>query len=181
MYFSDHSWTTFIHCSWTTTYGCSWTAKKPTPPTKSLVEWIFWPFMNVLFMALSDQNRWPKVSFNVFMNACMELFLNWRSFPVAECPQIRWRTTCSKWLLCCKYLFRIWQKFYPIFFGASLLLCALANKVQKVLWTSTLRIDNKILKYWNSMNCKKKFLSKKWSFILTYTLVVFFAFCYTLL
>ena len=68
-----------------------------TPPAKLLVEWIFLPFMNALFMALAEQNRWPKVSFIVFINTCMALLLNRRSFPVAERTQIRWRTT---WLPC---------------------------------------------------------------------------------
>ena len=45
-------------------------------------------------MALSEQNRWAKVSFMVFINTCMALLLNRRSFPVAERTQIRWRTIC---------------------------------------------------------------------------------------
>ena len=45
-------------------------------------------------MALSEQNRWPKVSLIVFINTCMTLLLNRHSFPVAERTQIRWRTTC---------------------------------------------------------------------------------------
>ena len=49
--------------------------------------------MNALIMALSEQNRLPKVSFVVFINTSMALLLNRRSFPVAERTQIRWRTT----------------------------------------------------------------------------------------
>ena len=64
-----------------------------TPSAKLLVEWIFLPFMNALFMALAEQNRWPKVSFIVFIDTCMALLLNRHSFPVAERTQIRWRTT----------------------------------------------------------------------------------------
>ena len=79
--------------------------KKPTPPTKLLVEWVFLAvqqrlfspfnersFMNVFFWALHEQNRLPRASFYSFMNSCMALFVNMRSFPVDEHPQIRWRT-----------------------------------------------------------------------------------------
>ena len=53
----------------------------------------FLAVMNALFMALSEHNRWAKVYFIVFINTCMALLLNRRSFPVAERTQIRWRTT----------------------------------------------------------------------------------------
>ena len=49
-------------------------------------------FMNVFFWALHEQNRLPRASFYSFMNSCMALFVNVRSFPVDEHPQIRWRT-----------------------------------------------------------------------------------------
>ena len=79
--------------------------KKPTPPTKLLVEWVFLAvqqrlfspfnersFMNMFFWALHEQNRLPRASFYSFMNSCMALFVNMRSFPVDEHPQIHWRT-----------------------------------------------------------------------------------------
>ena len=41
MHFNDRSSTLLCHCSWTFILSRSWTAKKSTPPTISLVEWIF--------------------------------------------------------------------------------------------------------------------------------------------
>ena len=41
MQLNDHSSTLLCHCSWTFILSRSWTAKKSTPPTISLVEWIF--------------------------------------------------------------------------------------------------------------------------------------------
>jgi len=41
MHFNDRSSTLLCLCSWTFILSRSWTAKKSTPPTISLVEWIF--------------------------------------------------------------------------------------------------------------------------------------------
>ena len=41
MHFNDGSSTLLCHCSWTFILSRSWTAKKSTPPTILLVEWIF--------------------------------------------------------------------------------------------------------------------------------------------
>ena len=65
----------FFTCSATTFFTPQWTV---------VHERVYW--------SLHERNCLPRASFYSFMNSCMALFYNMRSFPVDEHPLFRWRT-----------------------------------------------------------------------------------------